>query len=89
MKNGSGSSARAERRAVQNAVLYTVIGVAALAALLIVMAGVFVRRTRRSAKRRRRVSTIMGRSDSSILTLEKLPREIIGQENLGYTDHLY
>lgn len=89
VENGSGSSARAERRAVQNAVLYTVIGVAALAALLIVMAGVFVRRTRRSAEHRRRVSTIMGRSDSSILTLEKLPREIIGQENLGYTDHLY
>lgn len=89
VENGSGSSARAERRAVENAVLYTVIGVAALVALLIVMAGVFIRRTRRSAKQRRKVNAIMVRSDSSILTLEKLPREIIGQENLGYTDHLY
>nr|XP_034316096.1 uncharacterized protein LOC105337673 isoform X5 [Crassostrea gigas] len=89
VENGRGSSARAERRAVENAVLYTVIGVAALVALLIVMAGVFIRRTRRSAKQRRKVNAIMVRSDSSILTLEKLPREIIGQENLGYTDHLY
>lgn len=86
---GSGTSARAERRAVENTVLYTVIGVAAMAALLIIAAGVFIKRTRRSAEYHQRVSAIMGRSNSSILTLEKLPREIIGRDNSDYTDHLY
>ncbi|XP_048765932.1 uncharacterized protein LOC125673397 isoform X3 [Ostrea edulis] len=90
--HNSGPSARVRERAVQNTVLYAVFAVSIIAAILIIVAGVFIRRVRRSGKRQRlykRVQEKLRSSDSTTFSLQTLPRENSTNIYPSSTDQLY
>nr|XP_022293920.1 uncharacterized protein LOC111104325 isoform X2 [Crassostrea virginica] len=87
----TGTSAHANRRAVQNTVLYAVIGLAGLSAIFIITAGVYIRRMRRSREHHRKLTAILSRSDSSPVKLDTLQRENPGfnYNSDSPTDYMY